>query len=190
MNPQVDGFLRKEKKWREEFVELRRIVLACGLTEEIKWRIPCYTSNNRNIVLIHGFKEYCALGFVNGALLKDSRKIMVQPGQTQAGRMIRFSSVGEIRKLEPAIKAYIREAVAAEKAGLKVKKKVKPEPVPEELQVKLDKNAALKAAFQALTPGRQRAYLIYFSKAKKSETRAGRVDKYLDRILRGKGMMD
>src|SRR5579871_5900456 len=97
MNPQVDGFLRKEKKWREEFVELRRIVLACGLTEEIKWRIPCYTSNNRNIVLIHGFKEYCALGFVNGALLKDSRKIMVRPGQTQAGRIIRFTTVGEIR---------------------------------------------------------------------------------------------
>lgn len=191
MNPQVDGFLRKATKWREEFVELRRIVLACGLDEEVKWRIPCYTSRNRNIVLLQGFKEYCALGFVNGALLKDTRGILVRPGKhTQAGRMIRFTGVREILVLEPTIKAYIREAVAAEQAGLKVKLKKKLDPIPEESQSKLNETPALNTAFQALTPGRQRAYVFYFSGAKKSETRAARVAKCMNRILHGKGLND
>lgn len=192
MNPQVDGFLRKAKKWREEFEELRRIVLACGLTEEVKWRIPCYTSRSRNVVLIQGFKEYCALGFVNGALLKDPHRIIVRPGKhTQAGRMIRFTGVREILALEPVIKAYIREAVAAENAGLKVKlKKTTDYEIPAELRKKFKESPALKTAFHGLTPGRQRAYLLYVSAAKQSKTRVLRIEKCTPLILSGKGLND
>lgn len=198
MNPEVDEFLSKAKKWREEFEQLRMIALDCGLNEEIKWMHPCYTFSatadrqKKNIVLIHGFKEYCAFLFFKGVLLKDPEGILIQQTKNvQAGRQIRFANVREILELEPILKAYIQEAIEVEKAGLKVKKKkTKDFPVPEEFQTKLDENPALKEAFKALTPGRQRAYLFYFSQAKQSKTRASRVEKYIPKILDGKGMND
>jgi uncharacterized protein YdeI (YjbR/CyaY-like superfamily) len=192
MNPKVDGFLRKAKKWREEFAKLRRIVLGCQLSEEVKWRFPCYTFENRNIVLIHGFKEYCAFLFFKGALLKDASHILVKPGEnTQAGRQIRFTSVREIVEMEPVLKAYIREAIEVEKVGLKVKlKKVAEHVIPQEFQKRLDEMPALKTAFATLTPGRQRAYVLYFSGAKQSKTRESRVEKCMRRILDGKGLDD
>jgi len=192
MNPKVDEFLSKAQKWREEFEKLRMIVLGCELTEELKWGVPCYTFEKKNIVLIHGFKEYCALLFVKGALLKDAQGILVQQtANTQASRQIRFTNVQEIVEMEPTLKAYIHEAIEAEKAGLKVDFKETVEfTIPEEFQKKLDEIPALKTAFEALTPGRQRAYLLYFSAPKQSKTRVSRVEKCMPRILDGKGLND
>jgi uncharacterized protein YdeI (YjbR/CyaY-like superfamily) len=189
MNPKVDGFLTKAKKWQEEMTKLRRISLGCGLIEELKWGKPCYTFQKSNIVIIQGFKEFCALLFCKGALLKDPRGVLKKFGW-QAARRIPFNNVREIVEMEPILKAYIREAIEAEKAGLKVRLKKKPESIPEELQNKLDEIPALKTAFEALTPGRQRAYILYFSGAKQSKTRASRVKKCMPQILKGKGLND
>jgi uncharacterized protein YdeI (YjbR/CyaY-like superfamily) len=187
MNPKVDGYLRKAKKWQEEMTKLRRISLDSGLTEELKWGKPCYTFQTSNIVIIQGFKEFCALLFCKGALLKDPNGILKKFGW-QAARRIPFSDVREIVEMEPILKVYIHEAIEAEKAGLKVDYKKNPEPIPEELQNKLDEIPALKTAFDALTPGRQRGYILYFSGAKQSKTRASRVKKCMPQILKGKGL--
>jgi uncharacterized protein YdeI (YjbR/CyaY-like superfamily) len=191
-NPKVDTFLSKAKKWGKEFEQLRSIVLDCGLTEEYKWMHPCYTFGGKNIVLIHGFKEYCALLFFKGVLLKDTKGILIQQTKNvQAGRQIRFTNVQEIVKMKSILKSYIHEAVEVEKAGLKVKmKKTSDFKIPEEFQHKLNKIPALKTAFKALTPGRQRAYIFYFSQAKQSKTREARVEKYMPQILNGKGLDD
>jgi uncharacterized protein YdeI (YjbR/CyaY-like superfamily) len=191
-NPKVDGYLRCSKKWREEVEEFRRIILGCQLTEELKWGTPCYTFQSSNIVLIHVFKEYCALLFFKGALLKDVEGILIQQTKNvQAARQIRFTNIREIVQMEPILKAYIQEAVAVEKAGLKVKlKKTSDFPVPAEFQKKLDASPTLKKAFEALTPGRQRGYLFYFSAAKQAKTRELRVEKSLPQILKGKGLND
>ena len=189
MNPKVDGYLRKARKWQEEMTKLRRISLDSGLTEELKWGKPCYTFQTSNIVIIQGFKEFCALLFCKGALLKDPNGILKKFGW-QAARRIPFTNVREIVEMEPILKVYIHEAIEAEKAGLKVNYKKNPEPIPEELQNKLDEIPALKAAFDALTPGRQRGYILYFSGAKQSKTRASRVQKCMPQILKGKGLND
>ncbi|MCY9018208.1 YdeI family protein [Priestia megaterium] len=192
LNPKVDEFLDKAKKWMEEYKTLRKIVLDCELTEEFKWMNPCYTFEKKNIVLIHGFKEYCALLFPKGALLQDSHGLLIQQTENvQGARQIRFTNVQEIVEKEAILKAYIYEAIEVEKAGLKVKAK-KPEEliIPEELQHKFDEIPALKTAFEALTPGRQRAYILYFSKAKQSKTRESRIEKYTENILNGKGLND
>ncbi|MFP7233222.1 YdeI family protein [Bacillus subtilis] len=190
-NPKVDDFLGKAKKWKEEFEKLRTITLDCGLTEEFKWMHPCYTYNNKNIVLIHGFKEYCALLFHKGALLKDPHEILIQQTENvQGARQIRFTNVQEIDEMETILKAYIHEAIEVEKAGLKVEKKNIEFIIPEELQHKFDEIPDLKTAFEALTPGRQRAYILYFSQAKQSKTRESRVEKYVQNILDGKGLKD
>lgn len=190
MNPEVDAYLRDTKKWQEELAKLRTIVLDCHLTEELKWGVPCYMFQDRNIVLIHTFKDYCALLFFKGALLKDDKGILIQQtGNVQAGRQIRFTNVREIVEMEPILKAYINEAIEAEKAGLKVPfKKTAEFIIPEEFQKKLDEIPALKTAFDALTPGRQRAYILYFSAPKQSKTRALRVEKCIQQILNGKGL--
>ena len=192
MNPKVDFFFNKAEKWRDEFERLRGIVLDCELTEELKWGVPCYTLGNSNIVLIHGFKEYCALLFVKGALLKDVMGILIQQTENvQAARQIRFADVAEIVEMEPVIKAYIREAIEVEKAGLQVDyKKTAEFNMPEELQCKLEENPDFKAAFESLTPGRQRAYLLHFSSAKQAKTRLSRIEKYEHKILDGKGIDD
>jgi uncharacterized protein YdeI (YjbR/CyaY-like superfamily) len=192
MNPKVDVFLSKAKKWQEEFEKLRMIILECQLTEELKWGCPCYTFQKSNIVLIHGFKEYCALLFFNGALLNDANGVLIQQTENvQAGRQIRFTNVREIVEMEPILKAYINEAIEVEKAGLKVSfKKTAEFIIPEEFQNKLDENPALKTAFDALTPGRQRAYIFYFSAPKQSKTRESRVEKCMQQILNGKGLND
>jgi uncharacterized protein YdeI (YjbR/CyaY-like superfamily) len=192
MNPKVDAYLRKTKKWQEEFEKLRMIILDCGLTEELKWGVPCYTFEKGNIVLIHGFKEYCALLFVKGALLNDAKGILIQQTKNvQAARQIRFTNVREIVKMKPILKAYIYEAIEVEKAGLKVNfKKTIEFTIPEEFQKKLDKIPALKTAFYALSPGRQRAYILYFSAPKQSKTRESRVEKCIQQILNGKGLND
>ncbi|TRY25327.1 hypothetical protein FOI68_13315 [Brevibacillus sp. LEMMJ03] len=192
MNPKVDEFISKAKKWKEEYEKLRSIVLDCELTEEFKWMHPCYTFEKKNIVLIHGFKEYCALLFHKGALLQDPHEILIQQTENvQAARQIRFTNVQEIVELEPILKAYIFEAIEVEKAGLKVNVKQNAELIiPEELQKKFDELPALKAAFEALTPGRQRAYILYFSKPKQSKTRESRIEKYMQQILNGKGLND
>jgi uncharacterized protein YdeI (YjbR/CyaY-like superfamily) len=192
MNPKVDFFFRKAKKWQEEFEKLRMICLDCGLTEELKWGCPCYTFQESNIVLIHGFKEYCALLFFKGALLKDAKGILIQQTKNvQAARQVRFTSVREIIKMKPILKAYIYEAIELEKAGLKVNfKKTTEFRIPEEFQNKLDEVPALKTAFNALTPGRQRAYILYFSQPKQSKTRESRVEKSMPQILVGKGLDD
>ena len=188
MNPEIDAFLSKAKKWREEMIELRAISLGCGLTEELKWGKPCYTFQDSNLLILQPFKDYCALMFCKGALLKDPKGLLVKPGEnSQAARQIRFTTVREIAGMASTLKAYIREAMAAEKAGLKVEFKTNPEPVPEELQNALDANRAFKAAFAALTPGRQRAYILHFSAAKQHETRAARVERCRPQILAGKG---
>lgn len=191
-NPNVDAVLRRALKWREELEALRTIVLDCGLTEELKWYQPCYTFQGKNIVLIHGFKEYCALLFFKGVLLRDPRGILIQQTQNvQAGRQIRFTNVREIVKMKPILKSYIQDAIEVEKSGLKVRHKETSEyKVPEEFQKKLDDNPALKTAFAALTPGRQRGYLFYFSQPKRSETREARVEKCMQQIFRGKGLND
>jgi uncharacterized protein YdeI (YjbR/CyaY-like superfamily) len=192
MNPAVDFYFEKSKKWEKELEKLRMIVLDCGLSEELKWGCPCYTYQESNIVLIHVFKEYCALLFFKGALLNDAEGILIQQTKNvQATRQIRFTNVREIVKMERALKAYIYEAIEVDKAGLKVKlKKTTEYAIPEEFQKKLNKSAALKTAFKALTPGRQRAYLLYFSSAKQPRTREERVEKYLKQILKGKGLND
>jgi uncharacterized protein YdeI (YjbR/CyaY-like superfamily) len=190
-NPKVDAFLSEAAKWRQESKALRMIILSCGLTEELKWGKPCYMFNGRNVLIIQGFKEFSALMFCKGALLKDPKGILERPGaNTQATRRIRFTSATEIVGMKPVLKAYIHEAIAAEKAGLEVVYKTNPEPVPEELRKKMDEVPALKTAFGALTPGRQRAYILHFSAAKQSKTRESRVEKCMRRILGGKGLDD
>ncbi len=192
MNPKVDFFFSKAKKWQEEFEKLRTMVLDCHLTEELKWGQPCYTFEKRNIVLIHGFKEYCALLFFKGVLLKDANGILIQQTENvQAARQIRFTHVREIVKMKTILKAYIHEAIEVEKAGLKVKlKKTSEFNIPEEFQKQLHEIPALKTAFDALTPGRQRGYIFYFSQPKQSKTRASRVEKCMQQILNGKGLND
>jgi uncharacterized protein YdeI (YjbR/CyaY-like superfamily) len=190
MNPKVDEFLNNAQKWQEEFKELRMIILDCGLSEELKWGVPCYTFEKKNIVLIHGFKEYCAILFVKGALLKDAKGILIiQTENVQAARQVRFTNVREIVEMKTILKAYIYEAIEVEKAGLKVNyKKATEFNIPDEFQNKMDENPALKTAFYGLTPGRQRAYLLYFSAPKQSKTREARVEKYMQQILDGKGL--
>ena len=192
MNHKVDWFFSKDTKWQKEYEKLRTIILDCGLTEELKWGCPCYTFGKSNIVLIHGFKEYSALLFFKGALLNDPNGILIQQTENvQAARQVRFTSAREISKMEKTLKAYIYEAIEVDKAGLKVKlKKTTEFKIPEEFQKKLDKNAALKKAFASLTPGRQRAYIFYFSQAKQPKTREARVEKYMKQILNGKGLDD
>ncbi len=192
MNPDVDFYFNKAKKWQEVSILLRKIVLDCGLNEELKWGCPCYTFQKTNIVLIHGFKEYCALLFFKGALLKDDNGILIQQTENvQSARQIRFTNVKEIVKLKTILKAYIYEAIEVEKAGLKVTlKKTEDYKIPVEFQNTLHKNPALKTAFKALTPGRQRQYLFYFSQPKQSNTRETRIAKCLQAILNGKGLND
>jgi uncharacterized protein YdeI (YjbR/CyaY-like superfamily) len=192
MNPKVDAYLSRAKRWRDEFEKLRMIILESGLTEELKWGVPCYTFEKTNIVLIHGFKEYCALLFFKGALLKDREGILIrQTATVQAARQIRFTNVREIVKMKPILKAYVYEAIEIEKAGLKVAfKKTSEFKMPEEFQNKLNKLPALKTAFYSLTPGRQRAYILYFSQARQSKTRESRVEKCMPQILNGKGLND
>ncbi len=189
---QVEGYIRKNKRWQEELTKLREIILKCPLTEEIKWRVPVYTSEGRNIIFLGAFKESCVISYVKGVLLKDPKHLLEMPGEnTQSARFIRFTSVKEIADLETTLKAYIEEAIKIEKSGVKVKmKKTSDFPVPEEFQLQLDEIPELKAAFAALTPGRQRGYLLYFASAKQSKTRAARVEKYKDKILSGKGVDD
>jgi len=189
-NPKVDWFFDKATQWQKEYEKLRMIILECGLTEELKWGCPCYQFENRNIVLIHGFKEYCALLFFKGALLADPDSILIQQTENvQSARQIRFTSAKQIVKMERILKAYVYEAIEVERAGLQVKlKKTKDFKIPEEFQSKLDKMPSLKKAFDALTPGRQRAYIFYFSQAKQSKTRMARVEKYIPQILKGKGL--
>jgi len=192
MNPKVDFFFSKAKKWQKELEQLRLIVLDCGLTEELKWGVPCYTLQKSNIVMIHAFKEYCALLFFKGALLHDANGMLIQQTENvQAARQIRFTNVREIVKREAILKAYIYEAIEVEKAGLKVNlKKTAEFSIPEEFQHKLDEDPALRTAFEALTPGRQRAYILYFSAPKQAKTRESRIEKYLKQILKGKGLDD
>jgi uncharacterized protein YdeI (YjbR/CyaY-like superfamily) len=191
-NPKVDAYVSRADKWQEEIRKLRRVILDCELTEELKWGTPCYAFQKSNIVLIHVFKEYCALLFFKGALLKDPKGILIQQTEhVQAARQIRFTNLREIAKMEPALKAYVREAIEVEKAGLKVDyKKTSEFKIPEEFQTKLGASPALKTAFRALTPGRQRAYILYFSAAKQSKTRQSRVEKWMPQILKGKGIND
>jgi uncharacterized protein YdeI (YjbR/CyaY-like superfamily) len=192
MNPKVDFYFNKANKWQEEVKKLRTIVLDCGLTEELKWGCPCYTYQQKNIVLIHDFKEYCALLFFKGALLSNAHGILIQQTENvQGARQIRFTNIHEIAELEPILKTIIFEAVEVEKAGLKVElKKTTEFAIAEEFQIKLDGNATLKAAFAALTPGRQRAYLLHFSAPKQSKSREARIEKYIPQILEGKGLGD
>src|SRR5688572_28782705 len=192
MNPKVDWFFDKTTQWQKEFQKLRTIILDCDLIEELKWGQPCYTFEKSNIVLIHGFKDYCALLFFKGALLKDPKSILVQQTENvQAARQIRFTNIVEIEKMKPILKKYIYEAIKVEEAGLKVDfKKTTEFTMPEEFKKKLDKSSALKKAFYALTPGRQRGYLLYFSQAKQAKTREARIEKYAKQILEGKGLED
>jgi uncharacterized protein YdeI (YjbR/CyaY-like superfamily) len=192
VNPKVDIFLSKAEKWQGELEKLRFILLDCMLTEDLKWGQPCYAFNNTNIAIIGGLKEYCVLSFFNGVLLSDPNGILVAPGEnTQTVRIVSFTSVRQITEMEPILKAYIYEAIEVEKAGLKaVLKKTEEYPVPEEFQHKLDELPALKKAFEALTPGRQRGYYLYFSAPKQSKTREARVEKCMPLILSGKGLGD
>ncbi|MGO9588228.1 MAG: YdeI/OmpD-associated family protein [Limisphaerales bacterium] len=192
MNPKVDFFFTKAKKWQEEFEKLRMILLDCGLTEELRWGCPCYTFQKSNVVLMHGFKEYCALLFCKGALLKDANGILIQQTENvQAARQIRFTNVREIVKIGTILKAYIYEAIEVEKAGLKVNyKKTSEFTMPEEFQTKINKNPALRSAFEALTPGRQRGYLLHFAAPKQSKTRESRIEKCIPLIFDGLGLND
>ncbi len=192
MNSKVDAYLKRQKRWRAEMERLREIFQESGLSEELKWGHPCYALDGKNVALIHGFKEYCAILFHKGALLKDPQHVLVQQTKNvQAARQIRFTSVRDVTKLEKTIKAYVREATEIERAGLKVPfKKTEDFELPEELESKLAANAKLKAAFAALTPGRQRAYIFHFSQPKQSKTRASRVAKHIPRILEGLGLDD
>jgi uncharacterized protein YdeI (YjbR/CyaY-like superfamily) len=192
MNPEVDWFFSKKTQWQEAYAELRQIILDCGLNEALKWGCPCYTFQKSNIVLIHGFKNYCALLFMQGAMLKDPKRILVQQTENvQSARQIRFSNIQEILENTSTIKAYIKEAIANEKAGLKVElKETREYKIPVEFQNVLKEMPELKAAFKTLTPGRQRGYLLYFSSAKQSKTRQNRIEKNIDKILNGKGLHD
>ncbi|MCT2409590.1 YdeI family protein [Chryseobacterium antibioticum] len=192
MNPKIDFFFDNANQWQKEFEKLRTIILGTGLEEELKWGCPCYTHHSRNIVLIHGFKEYCALLFFKGALLNDTENILIQQSENvQAARQIRFTGLKEITDLQKVIPTYVYEAIEVEKSGIKVPmKKTKEFDMPEEFQNKLDENPELKEAFEALTPGRQRAYLLHFSSAKQSKTREARIEKYIPQILTGKGLND
>ena len=192
MNPKVDWYFEKNEQWQKEIRKLRTIILDCGLTEELKWGCPCYTHEGSNIVLIHVFKEYCAVLFFKGALLNDAEGILIQQTKNvQSARQARFTNARDIVKSEKILKSYIYEAIETEKAGLKVKyKKTSEFTIPEEFQKKLVKSAPLKKAFYGLTPGRQRGYIFYFSQAKQSKTREARVEKYLKHILNGKGLDD
>lgn len=192
MNPKVDWFFNKDTKWQDAYQTLRTIILDTGLNEELKWGQPCYTFEKSNICLIHGFKDYCAVLFMKGALLKDPKGILIQQTKNvQAARQIRFTNVTEITKLKKTLKSYIYEAIEAEESGLKVEFKKSSEfEVPEEFQTKLDKKPALKKAFYSLTPGRQRGYLLYFASAKQAKTRESRVEKYIPKILEGAGLED
>ena len=192
MNTNVDFYFSKAKNWQEEIMKLRAIVLDCGLTEELKWGCPCYMFQKSNIVLIHVFKEYCALLFFKGALLNDANGILIQQTENvQSARQVRFTNVKEIGKMEKIVKAYIYEAIEVEKAGLKVElKKTTAYATPEEFENKLNEMPALKTAFKALTPGRQRAYLLHFSQPKQSKTRQSRVENCMQDILNGKGLND
>lgn len=191
-NSKIDWFFTKAGKWQEEFENLREIILETGLKEELKWGQACYTLDKKNIVLIHGFKEYCAILFFKGALLKDPKNILIQQTENvQSGRQVRFTSTAEVKRKKPAIKALIKQAMEVEKAGLRVTlKKTSEYEMPEEFRKKLDSNPSLKKAFYRLTPGRQRAYLFYFSQAKQSATRAARVEKCIPAIMDGKGLND
>ncbi|MBE0684477.1 MAG: YdeI/OmpD-associated family protein [Anaerolineaceae bacterium] len=192
INPKVDAFLGRADKWREEFTKLREIILDCDLTEELKWGVPCYTYDNKNIVLIHGFKEYCAILFHKGVLLKDPEQILIiQSENVQSARQVRFTNVQQIEHQAAILKAYIKETIEVEKAGLKVEyKKTEEFNMPEEFQNMLDEMPDLKTAFEALTPGRQRAYLLYFSAPKQSKTRLARIEKSIQHIFDGKGLND
>lgn len=192
MNSKVDWFFNKATKWQEEYSALRMLVLDCGLTEELKWGCPCYTVKKSNIVLIHGFRDYCALLFMQGALLKDPKKILVQQTENvQSARQIRFTNVEQILKSKPTIKAYIKEAIALDKAGIKVElKKTTEYKMPEEFKTVLEDMSELKTAFNELTAGRQRGYLLFFSAAKQAKTRESRIEKYIQKILDGKGIDD
>jgi uncharacterized protein YdeI (YjbR/CyaY-like superfamily) len=192
MNPKVDVFFSNAEQWQNEFNKMRGIILACGLTEELKWGKPCYTFEGKNIVIMQGFKEYCALLFVKGPLLKDSERLLIFPGEhMQTSSQLRFTSLKEIEKKEAIIKAYIYEAIEVEKSGLKVAlKKTEDYPVPREFQAILDEMPDLKTAFEALTPGRQRGYLLYFAAPKQSKTRTARVEKTIQQIFAGKGLND
>ncbi|MCQ0110281.1 YdeI/OmpD-associated family protein [Zhouia amylolytica] len=192
MNPKVDFFFNKDTKWQTAYEQLRTLVLECGLTENLKWGVPCYTYKNNNIVLIHGFKDYCALLFHKGALLQDTDSILIQQTKNvQAARQIRFTDAQQIVDMEATLKTYIYEAIEVEKAGLEVRyKKTSEFDMPEEFQKKLDEDHALKIAFEALTPGRQRGYLLHFSSAKQSKTREARIEKNIPKIMDGKGLND
>lgn len=192
MNPKVDWFFEKDTKWKKEYEMLRAIVLDCGLTEELKWGVPCYTFRKNNIVLIHGFKEYCALLFHKGALLKDTNNILIQQTKNvQSARQIRFANLQETIDLKQVIKTYIFEAIEVEKAGLEVKmKKTSEFEMPAEFKKALDNNSDLRTAFYTLTPGRQRGYLLHFSQAKQSKTRESRIEKCTEKILNGIGLND
>jgi uncharacterized protein YdeI (YjbR/CyaY-like superfamily) len=191
MNPKVDVFLSKAKKWRPEMEKLRMILLDCQLGEELKWGKPCYMFQESNVIVIQGFKAYCALLFFKGVLLKDPNGILVKTGaNTRVGRQIRFTDARKIVEMAPVLKTYIQQAIEVERAGLKVNLKQDPEPVPQELQNKFDEAPALKSAFEALTPGRQRGYIFYFSAAKQSKTRESRIEKCRAQILKGKGLND
>jgi len=192
MNPKIDAYLSKAEKWQDESREMRRILLDSQLTEELKWGKPCYTLEKRNVAIIQGFKEYCAMMFFKGALLEDKEGLLIRPGKhTQAGRQIRFTNVREIVGMEAILKTYIQEAIEVERSGRKVKlKETSDFEIPDEFQAKLDEMPALKDAFRALTPGRQRAYIFYFSSAKQSKTRQSRVEKCIPKILAGKGLND
>lgn len=204
-NPEVDPYFTegcgrcplggtpecKVHAWTEELIQLRRIVLDCGLTEELKWSVPCYTFRRGNVAVVSAFKEYCSLSFFKGALLQDTEGILHKPGEnTQSARLIKFTRVQDILDMEGTLKAYIHEAVEVEKAGLEMPFKKEPEPMPEELEKKLAENPELKSAFEALTPGRQRGYILYFSQPKQSKTRGSRIEKCIPKILDGKGLHD
>ncbi len=205
MNPKVDTYLIegcgrcplggtpdcKVLPWVEEIKALRKILLECGLTEDLKWKVPCYTYQNKNVLILSAFKEYCAISFFKGSLLTDTQHTLTKPGEnSQAARLIKFTNTKEIPEMEPIIKAYVYEAIEVEKAGLKVAFKKNPEPIPAELQQKLDEDPTFKSAFEALTPGRQRGYILYFSAPKQSKTRISRIEKYKQKILEGKGFHD
>lgn len=191
MNPKVDFYFNKADKWQNEVIHLRSIILDCGLTEELKWGVPCYTYQNANIVLIHTFKEYCALLFFKGSLMSDPNSLLIQQTENvQGARQIRFTGAAQIKKMEKILKAYVYEAIEVEKAGLKVDLKNTGATIPDEFRQKLNRNAELKSAFYGLTPGRQRAYLLHFAQPKLPKTREARIEKFIPHILRGKGMYD
>ena len=191
-NPEIDAYIKDAEQWQPELKQLRKIVLNCGLTEELKWRAPCYTLDGKNVAMIAGFKEYCVLSFFKGALLKDPAGILQKPGEnTQAARVIRFTGLAEIKEQESTLKAYVEQAMEVEQAGLTVKKESnKKLDLPAELLDRFEQSPDFQAAFEALTPGRQRGYVMYFASAKQSQTRVNRIEKYRQQILDGKGMND